>query len=1038
MTRPLADEEAIFLAARAHRDPVERAAFLVAACNDGQLQERVERLLALDDEREGPLDQSPLGSITSPSTFGEQVGAQIGPYKLVEQLGEGGFGMVYLAEQERPVRRKVALKIIKPGMDTRQVIARFEAERQALALMDHPNIAKVHDAGTTENGRPFFVMELVGGVPITEYCDQCNLTPRERLALFVTVCQAVQHAHQKGIIHRDLKPTNVLVATQDGEPVPKIIDFGVAKATGQRLTEHTLATGATQIIGTPLYMSPEQAELSPLGADTRSDIYSLGVVLFELLTGTTPFDKQRLCAVGYDELRRIIREEDPPRPSTRFSTLDAQLATTVAEHRRTDTRRLLQTVRGELDWIVMKCLEKDRSRRYETANGLARDLERYLHDEAVQACPPSAAYRVKKLIRRNKIAAAFVVLLVAAVAALSISDFRTTKSKRRAVSENARATAISQLLLEMLVSSNSERAKDSQHAFRELLADFSLGLDDQLAGEPEMEAAIRSVIGKAYWRAGAHADAELHLKRALDLRRKLFGAGDERVADILVDYAWSIGDQRRNAEAERCACEALSIYQNHQSDLRSALRAHWSLQNFLNNQSKLAEAEQVANDALTLAGDIDNTDNAEVANILHDLAQTKWQQGKYHEAEQWARRSVALHRRLHGNQHSETAWGLWNLGRALRHQHHLAEAETALRESLSIVRKRYSSEHNSVRAVIGELTLVLEARRDRAGLEALASEARAISLDSPAYHVRLAEVLLSSNPPNAAQKDEARRLIGRAIERYAQMATDSRRDFDRRLKAAIGLVGLIKVSAAVPDFADEVDKANRILKLEYAELIAAVPDRAALAEAHYYVALMQLQVGDKAGYRATSKALVELPVDSANLSTIWRPIWTSCLAPDALDDLNPLVARAEEYFANVAQNRRHFGLYILGAALYRARQFERAAERLSESGIEFQRDPLSTGAQNDGRNYQQLLLAMAKWQLGQRDEARHLLAETLTAVDAEHQSPASTWNRRATLEILRREAEELIGQKQAEVTENAQRRTLWRRGLVTGSRLNRK
>src|SRR5262245_42014060 len=377
----------------------------------------------------------------------EVPGTIIGPYKLVEQLGEGGFGVVFLAEQERPVRRNMALKIIKPGMDTRQVIARFEAERQALAMMDHPNIAKVYDAGATENGRPYFVMDLVQGVPITDYCDQCNLTTRERLELFITVCQAVQHAHQKGIIHRDLKPTNVLVAMQDGNPSPKIIDFGVAKAVGQRLTEHTLTTAFAQMVGSPLYMSPEQAELSPLGVDTRSDIYSLGVMLYELLAGTTPFDKDRLHDASYDELRRIIREEEPPRPSTRISTLAADLATTVAERRRTDARRLCEQVRGELDWIVMKCLEKDRNRRYETPSSLARDIERYLHDEPVQACPPSAVYRLKKFVRRNKIAAAFVLLLVGAVAALAVSNIQTRRNERRAITESAKAKAVSDFLL---------------------------------------------------------------------------------------------------------------------------------------------------------------------------------------------------------------------------------------------------------------------------------------------------------------------------------------------------------------------------------------------------------------------------------------------------------------------------------------------------------------------------------------------------------------------------------------------------------------
>jgi WD40 repeat protein/serine/threonine protein kinase len=412
------NEESIFAEALGKKGP-ERAAFIDRHCRgDDDLQKRIEALLRAHDHPdpflEAPAVPARIATLDEPIT--ERPGTVIGPYKLMEQVGEGGMGLVFVAEQERPVRRKVALKVIKPGMDTRQVIARFEVERQALALMDHPNIAKVHDGGETAGGRPYFVMELVKGVPITDYCDENRLAPRERLGLFLDVCQAVQHAHQKGIIHRDIKPSNVLIASHDGVPVVKIIDFGVAKAVGQHLTERTLYTQLTQLIGTPLYMSPEQAGQSALDVDTRSDIYSLGVLLYELLTGTTPFDNERLSQASYEEMRRIIREEEPPKPSTRISTL-GQAATTVSANRKSDPRRLSQLFRGELDWIVMKALEKDRNRRYESASAFAADVQRYLHDEPVQACPPSARYRLHKFARRNK--AALVTTAVVAVALVS-------------------------------------------------------------------------------------------------------------------------------------------------------------------------------------------------------------------------------------------------------------------------------------------------------------------------------------------------------------------------------------------------------------------------------------------------------------------------------------------------------------------------------------------------------------------------------------------------------------------------------------------
>src|SRR3954454_5445292 len=384
-------ERQIFLAALKQPTAGERAAFLDQACgSDANLRGHIEALLA-EHEQLGSYLESPVAAgqrTVDEPPITERPGTVIGAYKLLQQIGEGGMGIVWMAEQTQPVQRKVALKVIKPGMDSRQVIARFEAERQALAMMDHVNIARVFDGGATENGRPYFVMELVHGVPITKYCDDNHLTPRERLGLFVPVCQAIQHPHQKGIIHRDIKPSNVLVTLYDGKPVPKVIDFGVAKATEQKLTDRTLFTQYGAMVGTLEYMSPEQAEMSALGVDTRSDVYSLGVLLYELLTGSTPLTHKRMKEAAYGEVLRMIREEEPPKPSTRLSDSGKALAS-ISAQRRTEPAKLTKLVRGELDWIVMKCLEKDRNRRYETANGLAHDIENYLHDEPVQACPPS-------------------------------------------------------------------------------------------------------------------------------------------------------------------------------------------------------------------------------------------------------------------------------------------------------------------------------------------------------------------------------------------------------------------------------------------------------------------------------------------------------------------------------------------------------------------------------------------------------------------------------------------------------------------------
>jgi serine/threonine protein kinase/Flp pilus assembly protein TadD len=465
MTEQASSERAIFESAIDKSSPAARAAFLDGACaGNPRLRAEVDALLAAHDRlaRAPAAGQAPPPAATVAEASVEGPGTVIGPYKLMEQIGEGGMGLVFVAEQQHPVRRKVALKVIKPGMDTRQVVARFEAERQALALMDHPHIAQVHDGGETASGRPYFVMELVRGVPITQFCDQNQLPVRERLELFVHVCQAVQHAHQKGVIHRDLKPSNVLVLSQDGTPVVKVIDFGVAKAVGQQLTDKTIYTHFSQLVGTPLYMSPEQAGQSGVDVDTRSDIYALGVLLYELLTGTTPFDQERLKTVGFDELCRILREEEPPKPSTRLSTLGRAEAT-VSANRRSAPKRLSQLVRGELDWIVMKALEKDRNRRYDTASAFAADVQRYLAEEPVQAGPPSGWYRLRKFGRRNRarLGLAAGVLAVALGLAGSAVWFASQRAARQAETERVVTAALAQA--ETLV---SEGDKEIDHPER--------------------------------------------------------------------------------------------------------------------------------------------------------------------------------------------------------------------------------------------------------------------------------------------------------------------------------------------------------------------------------------------------------------------------------------------------------------------------------------------------------------------------------------------------------------------------------------------
>jgi serine/threonine protein kinase len=667
---------------------------------------------------------------------GEGPGGTIGRYKLLERIGEGGFGVVYMAEQLTPVRRKVALKLLKPGLDTRQVIARFEAERQALALMDHECIAKVLDAGATDSGHPYFVMELVRGVPITEFCDHNRLPPPERLELFVQVCRAVQHAHTKGIIHRDIKPTNVLVTLREGAAVPKVIDFGVAKAMGPQLTERTLFTNFVQLVGTPLYMSPEQAEMTGIDVDTRSDVYSLGVLLYELLTGTTPVDKDRLKQAAFDEVRRIIREEEPPRPSTRFNTMGEPARRSISAHRGIEPGQFNRLVRGELDWIVMKALEKERDRRYETASGLAADVKRYLDDEPVQACPASAAYRVRKLVRRNKgpvLAASLILLaLVAGVIGTSWGLYRAEQQRGiverqrdelarrnealRAANERARQA------IEAITSATAVENLTRQQELRPEQTDF---LDKMIRyyAEFAQEAAAteqeRFRQARAYYRMGSMNRALGRSGDAEDAYRRAVEVGKRLVADFPTrpEYRLQLGVSHielgtllqnvgRLPEAESAKNDALAFVKQSAADfpdrpdVRQVLAGiHNNLGNLFQETGRLKQAEDAFTESLLIRKQL-AADSPARPNIRRALAMSHnnlgWlfhSTGRLEKALPALQEAVSFQRQQVADRPDvpefqlELGKYLINLGNALRDAGRPEEAESARAEGLAIKRR---------------------------------------------------------------------------------------------------------------------------------------------------------------------------------------------------------------------------------------------------------------------------------------------------------------------------------------------------------------
>ena len=701
------DVKSIFWNAIENGGMKERAAYLDEACkNDPELRSKIEDLLKLHDNAGSFLESPIIGpEVTlNDSPLSEAPGTIVGRYKLLEKVGEGGMAVVYMAEQKRPIRRRVAVKLIKLGMDTKSVIARFEAERQALAMMDHPNIARVLDAGATETGRPYFVMELVRGVSITDFCDKNKLSTRQRLELFIPICQAVHHAHQKGIIHRDIKPSNVMVTLHDGQPVVKVIDFGIAKAVNQELTEKTVFTQYAQMIGTPEYMSPEQAEMSGLGIDVRTDVFSLGVLLYELLTGTTPFDAEYLRSKGYAEIQRIIREEEPLRPSTKISTLGEALVD-IAKSRQTSPEMLAKRIREELDWIAMKTLEKDRNRRYESVSELAADVKRHLNQEPVLAGPPSRIYVARKFVQRHSVVvSAVTVVLAGMLAALIFSTWmyvRAERALRRESAARSETKVVSDFLTDDLLGSvHPEQARSPEVTVQYLLQKASENLNSRFENSPMSEAIVRETLGRTYKDLCDYNEAETHLFRVLEIRRQHLGEDDPTTLRSLSHLGEIYSLQGRYNEAEILLKKALAarirvLGEKHPDTLESMCILGWEYA-YQKVGKRFEKSGELFANALEVGRRELGEDNVIVLNAMHGLAFQHTLAYRFDEAESLSQKGLDISNRLLGKEHVQTLMFMnmiaWVWGQRRPQESHKAALELVI-EALEISQRVLGEKH---------------------------------------------------------------------------------------------------------------------------------------------------------------------------------------------------------------------------------------------------------------------------------------------------------------------------------------------------------
>jgi eukaryotic-like serine/threonine-protein kinase len=680
------------------RLPGERDDYVRGACQgDEALLREVSEAVEWEARMSGFLrdpaaSAEPAGGLSAPST-----GTAIGPYRLLEKIGEGGMAEVWRAEQTTPVRRTVAIKLIKTGMESKAMIARFESERQALALMDHPAIARVFDAGATADGRPYFVMEYVPGIPITQYCDRHRLSTRERLELFIQVCEGVQHAHQKAIIHRDLKPSNVLISVQDGKPAVKIIDFGVAKALAQRLTEKTMFTEVGVLVGTPEYMSPEQAELTGRNVDTRTDVYSLGLILYELLVGALPFDSKALRRAGFAEILRRIREEEPPRPSTRFRTLGDSSAES-ARNRKTEPGMLARQLQADLDWIAMKALEKDQTRRYGSPSDLAAEIGRYLRNEPVLASPPSVAYRAGKFVRRHRgavgVAAGVLLLLLGFAITMTVQARRIARERDRANREAEVSRRVQDFLTGLFQVSAPSEARGNSITAREILDKGAKQIDTELSAQPEIRAQLMDTMGLVYKNLGLYGQARPLLERAVETRRRVLGPEHPDTLRSMDALAVVFRRQSRFGDAEKLHRETLEILKRTLGpDRIETLRSTNNLARVLTEEGRFPEAAKLLSEALERSRRVLGPDHEVTLQSAIYLAQAFSSQGRTNDAEKLFREVVAGRRRVLGPEHPDTLTAMSDLALNSMSQKHYAEAGNLYRETLETERRILGPEH---------------------------------------------------------------------------------------------------------------------------------------------------------------------------------------------------------------------------------------------------------------------------------------------------------------------------------------------------------